>query len=151
MLKFNKSGCLVVFLRTAQPHGLFRSGCNIRNFHFPPRPFKTSKLIKRFWIFWVSINSPTLGFHKTNFVKKLRKLWKNKTNLIFSPDFSSPNSRSTWIHCQITRQSPFGQKFNLELQIWKNDMFLARAARHTKNRHLTKNDKLKIYSILIIF
>ena len=32
--------------------------------------------------------------------------------------------------------SPSGQKLNFELQIWKNDMFLAR---HTECRHSAKN------------
>ena len=66
---------------------------------------------------------------QNKFRQKTQKTLKKQDQFdIFTRFFVSQLS----IHCQITRQSPFGQKLNLELQIWKNDMFLAR---HTECRH----------------
>jgi hypothetical protein len=104
-----------------------------QKFPFSPTPIQNIEIDKAF------LN--LLGFDKlantrlsqNKFRQKTQKTLKKQDQFdIFTRFFVSQLS----IHCQITRQSPFGQKFNLELQIWKNDMFLAR---HTECRHPAKN------------
>ena len=80
---------------------------------------------------------PIWYFHPIFRLPTLDPLSNHKTVAIRPKIKSRTSDLEKWhVSGKAHGMSPSGQKLNFELQIWKNDMFLAR---HTECRHSAKN------------